>query len=92
MVKGFSGVLEGIRHDQEKLVFIPSGDRLAVEGVSEGEMVSGRWKGGETPGGRFCNVFEFRGDRIARLFVYLDPDYLGEDKARFRWPQQDRSW
>ena len=92
MVAGFGGVLEWIRHDQAGLVFIPSGDRVAVEGVSTGKMVGGSWKGGETPGGRFCNVFEFRGDRIARLHVYLDPDYLGEDEARFRWGREGRRW
>jgi ketosteroid isomerase-like protein len=92
MVKGFAGVLEWIRHDYDTLVFIPSGDRIAVEGRSQGKMVSGTWKGGETPGGRFCNVFEFRGERIARLFVYLDPDYLGEDQARFRWVREGRRW
>ncbi len=91
MVKGFEGILEYIRHDYAGLVFVPSGDRVAVEGLSEGRMAGGAWKGGETPGGRFCNVFEFRGDRIARLHVYLDPDYLGEDEARFRWGRQ-RSW
>jgi ketosteroid isomerase-like protein len=92
MVAGFAGVLEWIRHDQAKFVFIPSGDRLAVEGVSAGKMRSGSWKGGETVGGRFCNVFEFRGERIARLYVYLDPDYLGEDEPRFRWGRENRPW
>jgi|SRR5579859_3818814 len=92
MVKGFAGVLEWIRHDYASLVFIPSADRVAVEGVSAGQMTGGTWKGGETPGGRFCNVFEFRGERIARLHVYLDPDYLGEDEARFRWGREGRRW
>jgi ketosteroid isomerase-like protein len=91
MVKGFAGVLDWIRHDYASLVFTPSGDRIAVEGMSEGKMVGGTWKGGTTPGGRFCNVFEFRGERIARLHVYLDPDYLGEDNARFR-RGRERRW
>jgi len=92
MVQGFRGVLEWIRHDYPGFVFIPNGDRLAVEGESAGTMVNGSWKGGETPGGRFCNVFEFRGNRIARLHVYLDPDYLGEDEPRFRWGHEGRNW
>ena len=91
MVKGFTGVLEWMRHDGASFVFTPSGDRIAVEGLSEGKMVGGTWKGGKSPGGRFCNVFEFRGDRIARLHVYLDPDYLGEDSTRFRWGRE-RNW
>jgi ketosteroid isomerase-like protein len=92
VVKGFEGSLEWIRHDREKMVFIPSGDRIAVEGVSTGRMNGVTWTGGTTPGGRFCNVFEFRGERIARLNVYLDPDYLGEDEPRFRWGRTERQW
>ena len=92
MVKGFEGILEWIRHDQATLVFIPSGDRIAVEGVSAGCISGVTWSGGTTPGGRFCNVFEFRDERIARLHVYLDPDYLGEDESRFRWGRAGREW
>ena len=36
LVKGFAGALEWIRHDYSRLVFIPSGDRIAFEGVSAG--------------------------------------------------------
>jgi hypothetical protein len=49
------------------------------------------WAGSETPGGRFCNVFKFRDDRISSLHIYLDPDYAGEDKGRFRWGEK-RQW
>jgi hypothetical protein len=38
MVKGFQGVLEFIRHDYDRLNFIPSGDYLVVEGTSQGRM------------------------------------------------------
>ncbi|HEY1535889.1 MAG TPA: nuclear transport factor 2 family protein [Polyangiaceae bacterium] len=92
LVKGFAGMLEWIKHDYSALVFIPCGDRVAVEGVSSGVMNGVTWSGGTTPGGRFCNVFEFRGERIARLHVYLDPDYLGEDEPRFRWGRTGREW
>ncbi|PYU50807.1 MAG: hypothetical protein DMG53_02535 [Acidobacteria bacterium] len=44
-----------------------------------------------TPGGRFCNVFKFRDGRIMSLHIYLDPDYTGEDEARFRW-RKNRKW
>jgi ketosteroid isomerase-like protein len=92
VVKGFEGALEWIRHDQATFVFIPSGDRIAVEGVSAGRMRGVEWSGGITVGGRFCNVFELRSERIARLNIYLDPDYLGEDEARFRWGRAGRAW
>jgi ketosteroid isomerase-like protein len=91
MVKGFEGVLEHIQHDYDRLNFIPSADYLIVEGTSQGRMSGKSWTGGKTPGGRFCNVFKFRDGRISSLHIYLDPDYAGEDEARFRWGK-NRQW
>ncbi|HTE12353.1 MAG TPA: nuclear transport factor 2 family protein [Chitinophagaceae bacterium] len=91
MVKGFEGVLGYIKHDYDNLIFIPSGDYLVVEGTSQGEMSGESWAGGKTPGGRFCNVFKFRNELIISLHIYLDPDYTGDDKARFRWGE-NRRW
>jgi hypothetical protein len=91
MMKGFEGSLEFIRHDYDKLKFIPAGDYVVVEGTSHGKLSGKAWTGGETPGGRFCNVFKFSGDRIASVHIYLDPDYTGEDAARFRWGK-NRKW
>ena len=91
MVKGFQGSLEYMRHDYDSLTFIPSGDYLVVEGTSHGKMSGKYWAGGKTPGGRFCNVFKFRDGRISSVHVYLDPDYTGEDEARFRWGK-NRHW
>src|SRR5450432_1496899 len=91
MVKGFQGILEYIKHDYANLVFIPSGDYVVVEGTSEGDLDGKSWAAGKTPGGRFCNVFKFRDNRISSLHVYLDPDYTGEDEPRFRWGKH-RKW
>jgi hypothetical protein len=91
LVQRFAGSLEYIRHDYDTLTFIPSGDYLVVEGTSKGKLAGTEWSGGSTPGGRFCNVFRFRGDRISSLHIYLDPDYTGEDGARFRWGK-NRRW
>ena len=55
------------------------------------EIYFPKWTGGKTPGGRFCNVFKFRNDRIISLHIYLDPDYTGNDSARFRWGK-NRRW
>jgi len=84
------GSLEYFRHDYDTFTFIPSGDHL-VKGTSHGKMSGKYWAGGETPGGRFCNVFKFRDGRISSVHVYLDPDYTGEDEARFRWGK-NRHW
>jgi ketosteroid isomerase-like protein len=91
LVQGFEGSLEYIRHDYASLIFIPSGDYLVVEGTSQGKMSGKSWAGGQTPGGRFCNLFKFRDGRISSLHIYLDPDYMGEDAARFRWGR-NRRW
>jgi ketosteroid isomerase-like protein len=91
MVKGFQGILEYIQHDYETLIYIPSGDFIVVEGTSHGKLAGKSWIGGKTPGGRFCNVFKFRNHLISSLHVYLDPDYTGEDEARFRWGK-NRVW
>ena len=92
MVSGFAGQLESVEHDFSTYLFIPSGAFLAVEGTTRGRMNGKSWAAGETPGGRFCNVFEFRGERFSRVFVYLDPDYTGEDEPRFRWGKEGRAW
>ena len=91
MVKGFAGALEFIKHDYDAFTFMPSGDYLVVEGTSRGVISGKSWQGAKTPGGRFCNVFKFRDDRIASVHIYLDPDYTGEDEARFRWGKK-RQW
>ena len=91
IVKGFDGVLESLQHDYDTMNIIPAGDYVVVEGTSHGKMSGKSWSGGTTPGGRFCNVFRFRDDRIASLHIYLDPDYTGDDEARFRWGKQ-RKW
>jgi ketosteroid isomerase-like protein len=92
MVSGFTGELESIEHDFSTYTFIAKGSYVVVEGTTRGRMKGKNWAAGETPGGRFCNVFEFRDGLIARVHVYLDPDYLGEDEARFRWGREGRTW
>lgn len=91
VVKGFEGVLESIQHDYDTMNVIPAGEYVVVEGTSHGKMAGKTWSGGTTPGGRFCDVFRFRDDRIASLHIYLDPDYTGDDEARFRWGKH-RKW
>jgi ketosteroid isomerase-like protein len=91
MVKGFEGILDYIQHDYDNFIFIPSGEYVVVEGTSQGKISGKTWEGGKTPGGRFCNVFKFRDERIISLHIYLDPDYTGDDKARFRWGE-NRRW
>lgn len=81
-----------VYHDQEGLRFIESGDVVVVEGTTHGRDASGRsWRGGETPGGRFCSIYEVRDGRIARSFIYADPDYTSRHHDGFLWGA-DRTW
>ena len=91
----FAAVLAGamdVYHDQDGLRFIESGDQVVVEGTTYGQDAAGRsWRGGESPGGRFCSVIQIRDGRIARHFIYADPDYPSRDADGFLWGT-DRRW
>ena len=86
-------VVASTEHPVSDYLFIGSGNCLAVEGTTSGVLKDGRkWAAGETPAGRFCNIFEFRKGLISRLHVYLDPDYAGKDEDSFLWGHEGRQW
>lgn len=93
LAQGLRTTIQSVTHDMDTLKFFAGTGFVIVEGTTTGLHVDGtKWLGGETPGGRFCNVFEFRDDGlIARVHIYLDPDYVGHDGGRFLWGK-DRSW
>jgi ketosteroid isomerase-like protein len=69
-------------HHVDTLSILQVGLTVVVEGTTEGVMPDGRaWDGRTGASGRFCNVFEFEGDRIRRLAVYLDPNFGAADLA-----------
>lgn len=85
--------IQDVHHDIDKFKIIDADDRICVEGTSRGfAQDGGAWQGGETPGGRFCSVFEFEGDLIKRMFVYLDPDYGGADTDRLIHNRAHPKW
>ena len=86
------GAALDVYHNQEALLFIESGNSVVAEGTTFGKDTSGRtWCGGETPGGRFCSVYEIRDGRIARSYIYADPDYTSRHEEDFLWGV-DRTW
>jgi ketosteroid isomerase-like protein len=93
-VNGFGKNVAQIAHDVGSLSFVVSGDTVVVEGLTSGRTQDGnRWCGGKTPGGRFCSVFRLREGCIARMYVYLDPDYTGRDVEGFAWEHlEGRRW
>lgn len=81
-----ASLLSGIVHDYACLNYVVNGNTVVVEGTSSGTTADGTaFCAGMAHGGRWCDVFEIRDDRIHRLFVYLDPDYAGADTARYPW-------
>jgi hypothetical protein len=93
VLTGLGGSIESVQHLGDSFVYTQAGNRLAVEGMTRGVLKSGvRWAAGETPAGRFCNVFEFRGSLICRMHVYLDPDYGSGHERGFLWGSAGRAW
>jgi hypothetical protein len=84
-----------IRHDPAAMLIIEDGDNVAVEGLTEGMTADGvRWRGGETPAGRFASVFHFDSSGlIDRMHIYLDPDFAGAHAGGFKWDRgQAQQW
>ena len=80
-------IVNALSHDYAYFNYVVDGDTVVVEGTSTGETSEGvEWRADGTPGGgRWCDVFEIRDGAIQRLFIYLDPDYAGEDTDRYPW-------
>ena len=88
------GTLKAIEHHYDEFNWVfTGGDVLAVEGTSHGEHQDGPWRAGdpEHGAGRWCDVFEIRDGKIQRCFIYLDPDYAGQDTERYPWLATSRS-
>lgn len=82
------GTLRSITHHYDGFTWYMTGtDKFAVEGTSNGQHRDGPWLA-DAPmwgAGRWCDCFEVKDGRIVRLFIYLDPDYAGQDTARYGW-------
>lgn len=92
LASGLLGSLKAIAHFISDFGYVVGSNSVVVEGTTYGADRQGvEWCGGKTAGGRFCSVFEFRGPLIARMHIYLDPDYTSRDKNRFLWGL-DRRW
>lgn len=70
-----------MRHPPETFK-IHSGDRsVAIEGRSVGRLQDGKsWESG-----RFVVIYDFAGELISRVAIYLDPDYVDATKDHYPW-------
>lgn len=85
--QGLHRIVRSIQHQVDDFRIHHAGAIVIVEGTTRGETADGlTWQGGVTISGRFCSVFETRGGKIARMYIYLDPDYGGVDAGRYPWP------
>ncbi len=83
--------IKSIRHHYADFNWVFSDtDVVVCEGTSHGEHRDGPWRAGEPDwgAGRWCDVFEIRDFKIQRCFIYLDPDYAGNDTSRYPWLDQ----
>ena len=80
-----SGTVSRIQHHSAYFNVIQQGDLVVVEGTTDGTTATGvDWRAGVSHAGRWCDVFEIRNFKIQRCYIYLDPDYAGEDTERNR--------
>ena len=88
MFSDVGGTLKSIKHHYDGFTWYMNGsDSFAVEGTSEGMHRDGDWMADKPMwgAGRFCDCFTVTGGKITRLFIYLDPDYAGNDTERYGW-------
>jgi hypothetical protein len=81
----FRDHLKSISHNIDSFNYVVQGDFVVVEGSEQGELANGKhWPDKIISQGLFCNVFQFEGDQISRLHIYVDPDFASEDTARIK--------
>ncbi|MGW6036902.1 nuclear transport factor 2 family protein [Gordonia terrae] len=93
-VEGFLAKIGSIAHNLEDFTCTVAGDTVVVEGTTRGTALDGQsWSGGQTPGGRFCSVFNIKNSLITRMYIYTDPDYTSDNSAGFGWDSSpDGGW
>ena len=70
-----------VRHPAETFRFATAENRLVIEGRSVGRLQNGRgWEAG-----RFAVIYDFQGDLISRVAIYLDPDYVDATQGHYPW-------
>jgi len=75
--------LQRLSFDTAKFNYHMSDKAIIVEGVENGRTQTGEeWPDGTIAFGKFSSVFEFEGNLIKRMHVYVDPDFTSADSER----------
>jgi ketosteroid isomerase-like protein len=84
--QGLGRGVPSLEHDIDDFVFIAAGSFVVVEGSERGTTTSGAtFPDGAASFGLFCNVFEFEGERISRVHIYVDPDFASTHEEGMAW-------
>ena len=70
-----------VRHPPETFRYYVGDKSVAIEGRSVGRLHNG----GSWEAGRFTVIYDFEGELIKRVAIYLDPDYADETQDRYPW-------
>lgn len=70
-----------VRHPPETFHFAVGENRVVIEGRSIGRLQNGK----EWQSGKFAVIYDFEGELISRVAIYLDPDYVDATQSHYPW-------
>ncbi|GAA3021452.1 nuclear transport factor 2 family protein [Streptomyces fulvorobeus] len=89
--QGLARGIASLEHEIEDFTVLTSGSHVVVEGAEKGTTTSGvDFPDGVYSFGLFCNVFEFEGELIKRLHIYVDPDFANTHAEGVAWGKSVR--
>ncbi|WP_413105500.1 nuclear transport factor 2 family protein [Streptomyces sp. Inha503] len=84
--QGLGRGIASLEHEIESFTVLSSGNYVIVEGAERGKTTSGvDFPDGVSSFGLFCNVFEFEGELIKRVHIYVDPDFASTHVEGVAW-------
>lgn len=84
--QGLGRGIASLTHEIDGFTVLSSGNHVIIEGMERGTTASGvDFPDGVSSFGLFCNVFEFEGELIKRLHIYVDPDFANTHAEGVAW-------
>ncbi|MFG2481033.1 nuclear transport factor 2 family protein [Streptomyces fagopyri] len=83
---GLGRGIASLTHEIDGFTVLSSGNYVIVEGTERGTTASGvDFPDGVASFGLFCNVFEFEGELVKRIHIYVDPDFANTHAEGVAW-------